>query len=221
MPYMMTGAGAVVAIVLEPGLFRHTARTDMAKVLVVNHITLDGVMQAPARADEDTRDGFAHGGWAMARNDELIAAKIGERMSGDRAFLFGRRTYEDFYAVWPKRVGNPFSEALTNTTKYVASRTLTEPLPWENSILLSGDASKQVAELKRRRDGTLTMFGSGELIGALAAANLIDEYLLIVHPLVLGSGHRLFGAGPSAELELIDSVTSDTGVVISAYRRSR
>src|SRR5690348_14919627 len=92
----------------------------MANVLVVNHVTLDGVMQAPARPDEDTRDGFARGGWAMARNDELMAAKIGERMAGERAFLFGRRTYEDFYAVWPKRAGNPFSEALTATTKYVA-----------------------------------------------------------------------------------------------------
>jgi dihydrofolate reductase len=193
----------------------------MAKVLVVNHVTLDGVMQAPARPDEDTRDGFAHGGWAMARNDELIPAKIGERMSGDRAFLFGRRTYEDFYAVWPKRAGNPFSAALTNTTKYVASRTLAEPLPWENSILLSDDAPERVAELKRERDGTLTVFGSGELIGALAAAELIDEYLLIIHPLVLGSGRRLFGAGASAELELIDSVATDAGVVIAAYRSSR
>jgi len=194
----------------------------MAKVLVVNHVTLDGVMQAPARPDEDTRDGFVHGGWAMARNDELMAAKIGERMTGDRAFLFGRRTYEDFYAVWPNRPGNPFSEALTNTTKFVASRSLAEPLPWDNSILLSGDAEEDVAELKRQRDGTLTVFGSGALIGALIAADLIDEYLLMVHPLVLGSGRRLFGTGSSsAELHLIDSVTTETGVVIAAYRRSR
>lgn len=191
----------------------------MAKVLVVNHVTLDGVMQAPARPDEDTRDGFAHGGWAMARNDEQMAAKIGERMAGERAFLFGRRTYEDFYAVWPKRAGNPFSEALTATTKYVASRSLAEPLPWENSILLSGDAAEQVAELKQQRDGTLTVFGSGELIGALIAADLIDEYLLMVHPLVLGSGRRLFGAGSATELELIDAATTDAGVVIAAYRR--
>jgi dihydrofolate reductase len=193
----------------------------MAKILVVNHVTLDGVMQAPARPDEDTRDGFEHGGWAMARNDELMAAKIGERMSGDRAFLFGRRTYEDFYAVWPNRPGNPFSEALTNTTKYVASRSVVEPLPWENSIVLSGDAAEHVAELKRERDGTLTMFGSGELIGALIAADLIDEYLLMIHPTVLGSGRRLFGAGQSTQLELTDSSTTNTGVVIAAYRRAR
>ena len=193
----------------------------MSKVLVVNHVTLDGVMQAPARPDEDTRDGFAHGGWAMARNDELMAAKIGERMTGDNAFLFGRRTYADFYAVWPNRRGNPFAEALTHTTKYVASRSMAEPLPWDNSILLSGDAAEQVAELKQRRDGTLTMFGSGELIGALMAADLIDEYLLMIHPLVLGSGRRLFAAGQATELELTDAVTTNTGVVIAAYRRSR
>jgi dihydrofolate reductase len=192
-----------------------------AKVLVANHVTLDGVMQAPARSDEDTRDGFAHGGWGMARNDELMAAKIGERMTGERAFLFGRRTYEDFYDVWPKRTGNPFSEALTNTTKYVASRSIAEPLPWDNSILLSGDAAERVAELKQQRDGTLTMFGSGELIGTLIAADLIDEYLLMIHPLVLGSGRRLFGAGPSTELELIEAVPTSTGVVIAAYRRAR
>jgi dihydrofolate reductase len=193
----------------------------MAKILVVNHVTLDGVMQAPARPDEDTRGGFAHGGWATARSDELMAAKIGERMSGDRAFLFGRRTYEDFYAVWPNRPGNPFSAALTNTTKYVASRSLVEPLPWENSVLLSGDAAAHVAELRQERDGTLTIFGSGELIGALIAADLIDEYLLLMHPIVLGSGRRLFGGGQSTALELIDSVRSTTGVVIGAYRRAR
>jgi dihydrofolate reductase len=193
----------------------------MANVLVVNHVTLDGVMQAPARPDEDTRDGFAHGGWATARNDELMAAKIGERMAGERAFLFGRRTYEDFYSVWPNRPGNPFSEALTNTLKYVASRSLSEPLPWENSILLSGDAAEHVAKVKQQRDGTLTVFGSGELLGALIAADLIDEYLLMVHPLVLGSGRRLFGAGRSTELELIDATPTDAGVVIAAYRRPR
>lgn len=193
----------------------------MAKILVANHVTLDGVMQSPARPDEDTRDGFAHGGWAAARNDELMAAKIGERMAGDRAFLFGRRTYEDFYAVWPNRPGNPFSEALTNTPKYVASRSLAEPLPWENSILLTGDAAEQVAKIKQQRDGTLTVFGSGELTGALIAADLVDEFLLIVHPLVIGNGRRLFGAGPYAELELIDAVATDAGVVIAAYRRPR
>src|ERR1700741_456375 len=103
----------------------------MGKVIVANYVTLDGVMQAPGRPDEDTRDGFAHGGWAAAAGaDPVLTAKIGERMGDQPAFLFGRRTYEDFYAVWPSRTDSPFSAALTNTRKYVASRTLTEPLPW-------------------------------------------------------------------------------------------
>jgi dihydrofolate reductase len=191
----------------------------MAKLLVVNHISLDGVMQAPARPDEDARNGFAHGGWATARNDELMAAKIGERMGEDRAFLFGRWTYEDFYAVWPKRTDNPFTEALTAARKFVTSRTLREPLPWSNSILLTGDAADSVAKLKTEPIGTLTIFGSGELIASLMAADLIDEYLLMIHPIVLGSGHRLFPSGQSAQLTLTDAVTTATGVVIASYSR--
>jgi dihydrofolate reductase len=191
----------------------------MADVVVINHVTLDGVMQAPARPDEDSRDGFAHGGWGIPRNDPLMAAKIGERMGRERAFLFGRRTYEDFYDVWPKRPENPFSEALTNTRKYVASRTLSEPLAWANSTLLSGDAAASVAELKQRATGKLVMFGSGNLIAALLAADLIDEYLLMIHPIVLGSGHRLFPSGLESELRLADSAITESGVLIAAYER--
>jgi dihydrofolate reductase len=189
----------------------------MSKVVAINHVTLDGVMQAPARPDEDTRDGFARGGWAIPGNDPLMAAKIGERMGEDRAFLFGRRTYEDFYAVWPKRTDNPFSAALTNTRKYVASRTLSEPLPWSNSILLPGDAAQAVAGLKRQQPDTLVIFGSGELLASLMAAELIDEYLLMIHPLVLGSGRRMFAPGRQARLRLTDAVTTTTGVVIATY----
>jgi len=190
----------------------------MAKILVVNHVTLDGVMQAPGRPDEDTREGFAHGGWAIARSDGEVAAKIGERMvAGENAFLFGRRTYEDFFAVWPARTDSPFSAALTNATKYVASCTLAEPLPWANSILLAGGAASAVVDLRRELGGTVTIFGSGELIASLMAAALIDEYLLIVHPLVLGEGRRLFAAGARAELRLLESSTTSAGVVLATY----
>ena len=111
----------------------------MGKLVVVNHMTLDGVMQAPARADEDTRGGFAHGGWATANNDEVMAATLGRRMAegggrGRGGLLLGRRTYEDFYAVWPSRTGDPVSDVLNRTAKYVVSRTLKEPLPWSNSV---------------------------------------------------------------------------------------
>ena len=191
----------------------------MAKVLVVNHLTLDGVMQAPARADEDPRDGFDQGGWAMAGNDGLMAAKIGERMGEQSAFLFGRRTYEDFYAVWPNQPESPFSAALTNATKYVASRTLSEPLPWANSILLRGEAAETVGQLRAKQLGSLTIFGSGELVNSLIGAGLIDEYLLMIHPLVLGSGRRLFAPGSRADLRLVDATTAPTGVLIAAYER--
>lgn len=189
----------------------------MAKVLVANHVTLDGVMQAPARPDEDTRDGFPHGGWAIPGSDPALAAKIGERMGENSAFLFGRRTYEDFAAVWPKRAGDRFSVALTNTPKYVASRTLAEPLSWSNSILLTGDAVAATARLKDEVSGTLTIFGSGELVASLTAARLIDEYLLMIHPLVLGAGRRLFGPGAEARLRLVDGVATATGVLLATY----
>lgn len=190
----------------------------MAKVVVANHVTLDGVMQGPGRPDEDTRDGFAHGGWAIPRGDAQMVAKIGEVMGEEHAFLFGRRTYEDFYRVWPKQTDSPFSEALTNTRKYVASRTLKAPLEWANSILLPGDAADAVAKVKEQEARNLVIFGSGELIGSLMAADLIDDYLLMIHPLVLGSGRRLFPAGTHVELHLREAVTTSTGLVLATYQ---
>src|SRR5919108_4852934 len=166
----------------------------MSRLVVINNVTLDGVMQAPGRPDEDTRDGFAHGGWGGPYNDHVMAAEMGKRMArGGGALLFGRRTYEDFYKVWPNRKdGNPFTDVLNRTKKYVASRTLTEPLPWVNSVLLSGDAVDAVSELKRGGGEDLGVLGSGQLVQSLMRRNLIDEYLLLIHPLVLGTGRRLF-----------------------------
>jgi dihydrofolate reductase len=196
----------------------------MGKLVVVNHMTLDGVMQAPARADEDIRGGFAHGGWATANNDEVMAATLGRRMaeggSGRGGLLLGRRTYEDFYAVWPSRTGDPVSDLLNRTPKYVVSRTLTEPLPWSNSFLIDGDPTEAVAELKPALAG-LTILGSGELIATLMAADLIDEYLLLIHPLVFGTGRRLFPEGVHASLRLNDSVTTTKGVMIATYEPVR
>jgi dihydrofolate reductase len=140
----------------------------MGKITVVNNVTLDGVMQAPARPDEDTRGGFAHGGWAIPYQDPVLARKMGAMMAGgEGALLLGRRTYEDFCAVWPKRTDNPYTEYLNKVQKYVASTTLKVPLPWQNSILLSGDAADAVATLKREQDKSFTILGSGELIRSL------------------------------------------------------
>jgi dihydrofolate reductase len=193
----------------------------MGKVVVFNHVSLDGVMQAPARPDEDTRGGFDGGGWAFGRMDEVMGSVMNRDMGKPGALLLGRRTYEDFYAVWPKRIGDPISQRLENVTKYVASRTLTEPLPWANSVLLKGEAVEAVARLKHQVDGNLTILGSGDLIQSLMAADLIDEYLLMIHPQVLGRGRRLFPERVRASLRLADSLVTTTGVVINTYERDR
>src|SRR3954469_7686632 len=153
----------------------------MGKVVVINNLTLDGVMQAPARSDEDRRDGFAHGGWALPYNDAVMGRVMGERMAQGRggALVLGRRTYEDFAAVWPNRGNNPFTAVLNESQKYVASTTLEEPLPWRNSTLLKGDAAEAVAKLKSAPGKDIAILGSGELVQSLMRHDLIDEYLLL------------------------------------------
>ena len=192
----------------------------MGNVVVMNTVTLDGVMQGPGRADEDTRDGFAHGGWAVPYSDEAMAAKMGERMGQDRAWLFGRRTYEDLLATWNAR-GGPFKDALNDGRKFVASRSGETRLEWPNSILLHGDVPAGVAELKEASSTNLVIMGSGALIGSLMAADVIDEYLLMIVPVVLGTGRRLFAGGARASLRLVESVSSPKGVVICIYQRAR
>jgi dihydrofolate reductase len=192
----------------------------MGKVIVNMSMTLDGVMQAPGRADEDTRGGFEHGGWALPYFDPVMFSAAGEGMARMPALLFGRRTYLDFFDVWPKRTdGNPFTDVLNNLQKYVASTTLNEPLPWCNSTLIKGDAASAVAGLKEGSDKDLVVLGSGELLQSLMRHSLVDEYALSIHPLVLGSGRRLFRDGsPFAALRLVDTKTTTTGVVIATYR---
>jgi dihydrofolate reductase len=190
----------------------------MRKVVVIEHVTLDGVMQAPGRPDEDTRDGFEHGGWAQDRTDEVMGRKMGEGMARGGPLLFGRRTYEDFFSFWPNQTDNPYTEVLDNAEKYVASTTLQEPLPWHNSTLLAGDAADAVAELKQQPGKDFGVLGSGQLVQSLMRRNLVDEFLLMIHPLVFGTGRRLFpDGGPFAPLRLVDSVTTTTGVVIATY----
>src|SRR5712671_757454 len=190
----------------------------MRRIIVFNSLSLDGVMQAPGRADEDRRGGFEHGGWATPY---ATMETTEGNMANPNDLLLGRRTYEDFYKVWPNRTDNPFTEVLNNTQKYVASATLKEPLPWANSALLKGDAADAVAKLKEGAGKDLVILGSGELIRSLMPRNLIDEYVLLIHPLVLGSGQRLFpDGGPFVALRLIDSKPTSTGVVIATYQPS-
>ncbi len=192
----------------------------MGKVMVMNSVTLDGVMQGPARPDEDTRDGFELGGWAIPYADEAGVAKMGERMGEDRAWLFGRRTYEQLLAVWNDR-GGPFKDALNDGQKYVASSDPATRLDWPNSTLLSGDVPAAVSELKHSSSANLVIMGSGVLVGALTAADLVDEYLLMIAPVVLGSGRRLFAGGTNAPMRLLESSATSTGVLIAIYEPAR
>jgi len=194
--------------------------TAAGTLTVVTNVTLDGVTQAPGRHDEDTRDGFDKGGWAIPYGDSVMASALADGMAKeDGALLFGRRTYEDFYAVWPGRTDNPYTEVLNRTEKYVASNTLAEPLPWSNSTLLAGDACQRVRELKAG-GRSMTVLGSGVLIHSLLREELIDEYFLLLYPLVLGRGRRLFPEGVLATLELTQTTTTTTGVIINSYRRA-
>jgi len=193
----------------------------MRKIVVVENLSLDGVMQAPGRSDEDVRDGFAHGGWATPYNDAVKFQIMAGGMAEAGPMLFGRTTYEDFYKVWHNRTDNPFTAVLDNADKYVASTTLSEPLPWENSTRLTGDVAEAVARLKAQPGKDFVVLGSGELVRSLARYDLIDEYVLMIHPLVLGSGRRLFADdGAFARLRLVDVKPTTTGVMIATYRRA-
>jgi dihydrofolate reductase len=190
----------------------------MRKIVAVESVSLDGVMQAPGDPEEDTRGGFERGGWAHPYQDEVMLEEMGKGF-GTTDLLFGRRTYEQFYGYWPKQAdGNPFTGLLNSTQKYVASRTLTEPLPWENSTLLPGDAMEAIEELKRQPGKDLVVLGSGELVRELMQHGLVDALALLIHPLVLGVGQRLFSdSGPSTIWRLTSSVPTATGVVIANY----
>jgi len=191
----------------------------MGKISANVSLSLDGVMQAPGRPDEDTRGGFSRGGWAVPYFDPVMAADAAAGMAEMPDLLFGRRTYEDFYSVWPKRTNNPFTEVLNLSQKYVASRTLEELLPWPNSTLLKGEASATVAALKEQSPKDLVLLGSGTLLQSLLQRGLVDELRLSIHPLILGSGKRLFhDGGPYVPLTLVESKTTTTGVVIATYR---
>jgi dihydrofolate reductase len=194
----------------------------MSKIIVFNSLTLDGVMQAPARPDEDVRGDFPYGGWATPYSDPEMGRAAAESGATAGGLLLGRQTYEDFYQIWPNRTDNPYTEVLNNSQKYVASRTLKEPLPWMNSTLLKGNVQEAVAALKAQQDKDLVILGSGELIQTLMQHQLIDQYVLLIHPLILGTGRRLFRDGSAySTLQLADSKTTPNGVVIATYQPAK
>jgi dihydrofolate reductase len=189
------------------------------RVVVVNHLTLDGVMQGPGRPDEDTRDGFRHGGWADG-SDPAIGEAMGKRMGEGFSWLFGHRSYDDMLSHW-NAAGGPFKDGLNNTLKYVASSSADTELAWPSSTLLSGDVPARVAELREQPGGNLVVMGSGALVRSLLPHGLVDELFLVVHPLVLGSGQRLFGPDDDVtRLELVDSTPTESGLLLAIYQPS-
>jgi dihydrofolate reductase len=193
----------------------------MRKLVVTTFVSLDGVMQGPGGADEDREGGFEHGGWAVPHFDPWLIGLITEATSKAGALLLGRKTYDIFAASWPLASDDdPIGAKLNGMRKYVASRTL-GTVSWHNSTLLSGDVAEAVGELKQGEGEEIQVHGSGELVQTLVAHDLVDEFHLLVFPVLIGAGKRLFGQGtiPGA-LELVDSKTSGTGVVVSTYART-
>jgi dihydrofolate reductase len=191
----------------------------MRRVSVTEFLSLDGVMQGPGDPDEDRSGGFAHGGWHLPYVDDVFMQSASEGMAETGGFLFGRKTYEIMAAHWPSQPdSDPFAAVLNGLPKYVASTTLRKPLEWKGSTLLQGDVPTAVAKLKEQPGGDLVVLGSGELVRTLMDHDLVDEFRLMIDPIVLGGGKRLFPeGGQKRPLRLVSSTTSSTGVLITTY----
>lgn len=190
----------------------------MRKVIGATFITMDGVIQGPGGPEEDRSGGFEHGGWTAPISDEIVGQAVEATMREPFDLLLGRRTYEIFAAHWPFIENDPMADRFNAVTKYVATNSGGE-LTWANSVALDGDVAAKIAELKREDGPNLFVWGSSVLFGTLLANDLVDELTLFVYPIVLGKGKRRFsqGAIPRA-FELISSMSSPNGVVISTYR---
>jgi dihydrofolate reductase len=192
----------------------------MGKVIVQEWMTLDGVVQAPGAADEDTTGGFKYGGWHLRYFDDISQKWVVEDLAAAGGFLLGRRTYEGFAAHWPNASEEEqvVAQPLNTRPKYVASRTLTEPLAWQNSTVLQGDVVKAVAALKQEDGGDLLVIGSTELVQTLIEHDLVDEFHLMIDPLIVGGGKRIFrDDGALRPLRLVDSKATTTGAILATY----
>jgi len=194
-------------------------------VLVTDFMSLDGVVQALGGPQEDTDGGFAHGGWSGAHFDtEVMGPVIDEALNGSDALLFGRRTWQGMAAAWPGRAGDPFADRMNEIPKYVASATLKpEDMTWSGSVLLptddAGDAVPAIRDLRARDGKVLQIWGSSRLARRLVEEDLVDEYLLMVMPVLLGGGKRVFpDDGRARSLELVSVTPGSTGVLVCRYR---
>jgi dihydrofolate reductase len=192
----------------------------MGKLVVGTFVTVDGVMQAPGGPDEDREGGFEHGGWLAPHFDDELGRFMDRLLGRSEALLLGRKTYEIFAGYWPNAgEEDPMARKLNSVPKYVASRTL-DSVEWNNSSLLGKDVAQEVADLKERVDGEIHVAGSGDLIQTLLKHDLVDELVLIVFPVLLGTGKRLFAGGTIPRgLRLADAQTTPSGVAIQTYER--
>jgi len=192
------------------------------QIIVTDFMSLDGVVQAPGGPGEDTDGGFAHGGWSGAYFDvEVMGPAIDEALNQSDALLFGRRTWQGMAAAWPERAGDPFADRMNEIPKYVASRTLTQDdLTWSGSQLLpADDAIGAIRELRGQDGKYLQIWGSSQLARQIVEADLVDEYMLMVMPVLLGGGKRVFpDDGQARHLELLSVTPGSTGVLVCRYR---
>ena len=192
----------------------------MRKLAVTTFLTLDGVMQAPGGPGEDPSDGFSHEGWSVNYWDDRMGQVMADFMGKPFDLLLGRKTYEIFAAYWPNVTDDAGADALNSAKKHVASRTL-KNVDWNNSALITGEVPEYVAALKDKAGPEIQVHGSGNLIQTLIKHDLIDEYQLLIFPILLGTGKRLFADGTiPAGLKLVDTQSSGTGVVIARYERA-
>lgn len=192
----------------------------MRALIVAEFITLDGVIQAPGGPEEDTEGGFAHGGWTRPYWHDDIGMNFSEAMSRTDAFLLGRKTWEIHGGAFEAMAGDPFADAMNDIPKYVVSTTLDTASAWRNSTLIRENVVEAVRELKQQSGKSILVDGSSVLIQTLAQHNLVDEYVLHVYPIVLGSGKRLYPEGKRLDLTLVETKPLPTGVVFMRYRRS-
>jgi len=189
----------------------------MRKLIALNQVTVDGVMQSPGGPEEDPRSGFTHGGWVMPFWDDALSQAMDKFIAGEFDMLFGRRTYETWAPYWPNQ-DNAIAKAFNKATKYVVTRSL-DQLDWDKSLRIGGDVVIEVRRLKASDGPALHIWGSHELLQTLIAAELVDEYRMLVYPLVLGEGKRLFENGvPPGRLALVETRSTPKGVLINTYR---
>ena len=196
----------------------------MPRIVVTEFLTLDGVMQAPGSPTEDRDGGFDYGGWQMSYFDDVFGEFVMNGMAESGGMLLGRRTYDIFASHWPHQpADDPIAPMLNAMPKHVVSSTLSEPLPWENSHLIQGDVPAGLARLKDGEGKDLHVIGSGGLVQTLVRHDLVDAYELMIHPLVLGTGKRLFREEPQTplRLKLVDSKSTTTGVLLLTYEPER